>query len=54
MEAAFDFRDLFVLDLANNHQGSLEHGLETIRRHAEVLKKHNVRAAIKFQFREPR
>ena len=52
MEAAFDFRDLFVLDLANNHQGSLEHGLETIRRHAEVLKKHNVRAAVKFQFRD--
>jgi sialic acid synthase SpsE/uncharacterized cupin superfamily protein len=52
MEAAFDFRDLFVLDLANNHQGSLEHGLEAIRRHADVVKKHDVRAAIKFQFRE--
>ena len=52
MEAAFDFRDLFVLDLANNHQGSLEHGLEAIRRHAAVVKKHNVRAAIKFQFRD--
>jgi sialic acid synthase SpsE/uncharacterized cupin superfamily protein len=52
MEAAFDFRDLFVLDLANNHQGSLEHGLEAIRRHADVVKKHNVRAAIKFQFRD--
>jgi sialic acid synthase SpsE/uncharacterized cupin superfamily protein len=52
MEAAFDFRDLVVLDLANNHQGSLEHGLEVIRRHADVVKKHNVRAAIKFQFRD--
>jgi sialic acid synthase SpsE/uncharacterized cupin superfamily protein len=52
MEAVFDFRDLFVLDLANNHQGSLEHGMEVIRRHAEVVKKHDVRAAIKFQFRD--
>jgi N-acetylneuraminate synthase len=52
MEAVFDFRDLFVLDLANNHQGSLDHGLETIRRHAEIVNKHGVRAAIKFQFRD--
>ena len=27
MEASFDFRNLFVLDLANNHQGSVEHGV---------------------------
>lgn len=52
MEAAFDFNDLFVLDLANNHQGSVEHGLETIRRHAAAVKKHGVRAAVKFQFRD--
>jgi sialic acid synthase SpsE/uncharacterized cupin superfamily protein len=52
MEATFDFRNLFVLDLANNHQGSVEHGLEIIRRHAEVIRKHGVRAAIKFQFRD--
>jgi sialic acid synthase SpsE/uncharacterized cupin superfamily protein len=52
MEASFDFRNLFVLDLANNHQGSVEHGLEVIRRHAEVVHKHGVRAAIKFQFRD--
>jgi len=52
MEASFDFRNLFVLDLANNHQGSVDHGLEVIRRHAEVVHKHGVRAAIKFQFRD--
>ena len=39
MEASFDFRNLFVLDLANNHQGSVEHGLGVIRRHAEVVRK---------------
>jgi N-acetylneuraminate synthase len=52
MEASFDFRNLFVLDLANNHQGSIDHGLEVIRQHAEVVRKHGVRAAIKFQFRD--
>src|SRR5262245_21219520 len=52
MEASLAFRNLFVLDLANNHQGSVEHGLEVIRQHAEVVRKHDVRAAIKFQFRD--
>lgn len=48
----FNFRDLFVLDLANNHQGSLDHGLAIIQQCAEVAKRHGVRAAIKFQFRD--
>jgi sialic acid synthase SpsE/uncharacterized cupin superfamily protein len=52
MEAGFDFRNLFILDLANNHQGSVEHGLEVIRRHADAVHRHGARAAIKFQFRD--
>jgi N-acetylneuraminate synthase len=48
----FDFRDLFVLDLANNHQGSVEHGLDIIRAVSDVVTKHAVRGAIKFQFRQ--
>jgi sialic acid synthase SpsE/quercetin dioxygenase-like cupin family protein len=48
----FDFRDLFVLDLANNHQGSVAHGTRIIEECARVVKKHGVRAAIKFQFRD--
>lgn len=52
MDQDFDFQDLFVLDLANNHQGSVEHGLKIIQSMAEVVKKHSVRAAIKFQFRQ--
>ena len=49
---AFDFHDLFVLDLANNHQGSVEHGETIIERCADVVEHHGVRAAIKFQFRD--
>jgi sialic acid synthase SpsE/D-lyxose ketol-isomerase len=52
MAENFDFRDLFVLDLANNHQGSVEHGLDIIRGVAEAAKRHNIRAGVKFQFRQ--
>ncbi|MBX2834229.1 MAG: N-acetylneuraminate synthase family protein [Micavibrio sp.] len=48
----FDFNNLFVLDLANNHQGNLEHGLNIIRAMGEQAKKHGVRAGLKFQFRQ--
>ena len=48
----FDFRNLFVLDLANNHQGSVQHGKAIIERCADVVAKHGVRVAVKFQFRD--
>ena len=48
----FDFQDLFVLDLANNHQGSVEHGRAIIDRCAAAAREHGIRAAIKFQFRD--
>ena len=48
----FDFEDLFVLDLANNHQGSVEHGRAIIDRCAAAAREHGIRAAIKFQFRD--
>ena len=48
----FDFQDLFVLDLATNHQGSFEHGRAIIDRCAAAAREHGIRAAIKFQFRD--
>ncbi len=48
----FDFKDLFVLDMANNHQGDVEHGLNIVRQHGAVMQKHGVRGGIKFQFRQ--
>jgi len=48
----FDFEDLFVLDLANNHQGSVEHGRAIIDHCADLAARHGVRAAVKFQFRD--
>jgi len=48
----FSYDNLFVLDLANNHQGSVEHGLKIIKECGKVARKHNIRAVMKFQFRQ--
>ena len=49
---SFDFNQLFILDMANNHQGDVEHGLEIIRKTAAVIRESGVRASIKLQFRD--
>lgn len=46
------FENLFVLELANNHWGSVDRGLKIIRDHAAVVRYNNVKAAIKLQFRD--
>lgn len=43
------FNDLFVLELARNHWGSVNRGLEIIKQYAEVVHRNDVRAAIKLQ-----
>lgn len=48
----YDFSNLFVLDLANNHQGSVGHGKSIIEYCASLSKQYNLRAGIKFQFRD--
>jgi N-acetylneuraminate synthase len=46
------FEDLFVLELANNHWGKLSRGLKIIREFGDVVRRNNVRAALKLQFRD--
>lgn len=46
------FENLFVLEMANNHWGSVERGLKIIRDHSVVVRYNNVKAAIKLQFRD--
>ena len=48
----FDFGNLFIYDMANNHQGNINHGYKIIDEFGEVTKKNEVRAALKFQFRQ--
>jgi N-acetylneuraminate synthase len=48
----FDFRDLFIFEMANNHQGSVEHGKRIIQEMARIAKEKGIRAAVKLQFRD--
>jgi len=48
----YDFNELIILDLANNHQGDLDHGLNIIKAMGKVVNELGVRAALKFQFRQ--
>lgn len=48
----FDFTDLFTFEMANNHQGSVEHGKKIIKAIGEIAERHGIKAAIKFQFRD--
>lgn len=49
-ESVFD--ELFVLEIANNHWGRVERGLKIIRDFGEVVRRNDVRAALKLQFRD--
>jgi N-acetylneuraminate synthase len=46
------FEDLFVLEMTNNHLGSLERGIKIVDEFAKVAKFNNVKAAIKLQLRD--
>jgi sialic acid synthase SpsE len=46
------FDGLFVLELANNHLGDLQRGLNQVEEFSQVVRFNNVKAAIKLQFRD--
>ena len=46
------FNDLFIFEMANNHQGSLDHGLLIIEKMAKIRDKYSINAAVKFQYRD--
>lgn len=52
MKPTFDFQDLFIFEMANNHQGQVEHGKRIIKELAQLTRSCGIRAAIKFQFRQ--
>tara|TARA_B100001057_G_scaffold501298_1_gene623465 strand:+ start:5931 stop:7478 length:1548 start_codon:yes stop_codon:yes gene_type:complete len=45
------FENLFVLDIANNHFGSLSHAKKIIDQYGKIVKKLKIKAVFKFQFR---
>jgi sialic acid synthase SpsE/mannose-6-phosphate isomerase-like protein (cupin superfamily) len=48
---AFPYSNLFILEMANNHMGDLNHGLTIIRKFHEAVKDFPFTFAIKFQYR---
>jgi len=52
MTGADFFNELFVLEMANNHLGSVERGLKIVAAYGQVVRFNNVRAAIKIQLRD--
>jgi sialic acid synthase SpsE len=46
------FENLFVLEAANNHWGDVERGKQIVREFGAVVRYNDVKAAIKFQFRD--
>lgn len=46
------FNDLFIFEMANNHQGDVEHGIAIIEAMANIARKSNIKAAVKLQYRQ--
>jgi sialic acid synthase SpsE/quercetin dioxygenase-like cupin family protein len=44
--------NLFILEMANNHMGNLEHGVEVIRAFGSVCRKYPFAVAFKLQYRD--
>lgn len=44
--------DLFIFEIANNHQGSVAHGKRIIDAMADIAARHGIRAGVKFQYRD--
>lgn len=45
------FNDLVIFEMANSHQGSVEHGVNIINEMGKIARKYNVKAAVKLQYR---
>lgn len=46
------FKDLFIFEMANNHQGSVEHGLKIVQAMGKIAREYGIRAAVKLQYRD--
>lgn len=44
--------NLFVLEMANNHMGDIEHGIEVVRSFGAVCRKYPFKVAFKLQYRD--
>lgn len=47
-----ELKDLYVFDLANNHQGDVKHATKIINELGKISKDNNIKGVVKFQFRQ--
>jgi sialic acid synthase SpsE/mannose-6-phosphate isomerase-like protein (cupin superfamily) len=52
MNSKFDFDDLFIFEMANNHQGDVQHGIRIVQEMGKIAQENGIKAAVKLQFRE--
>lgn len=43
---------LYIFEMANNHQGDVQHGLKIIEAMAKIARENGIRGAVKFQYRD--
>lgn len=48
----FNFKNLFIFEMANNHQGDVQHGIKIIREMGLIARKYGIKAAVKLQYRQ--
>lgn len=46
------FENLFIFEMANNHQGSVDHGLKIIKEMGKIARKYQIHAGVKLQYRD--
>jgi N-acetylneuraminate synthase len=46
-----DFNDLFIFEMANNHQGDVGHGMAIIKAMGKIARVNGIHAAVKLQYR---
>ncbi len=46
------FENLFIFEMANNHQGSVKHGIEIIHAMGKIARENGIKAAVKLQYRD--
>lgn len=47
-----DFSNLFIFEMANNHQGDVNHGIRIISEMGKIARKYEINAGIKLQYRD--
>jgi N-acetylneuraminate synthase len=47
-----NFKDLFIFEMANNHQGDVKHGIKIINAMGELVRKYKINGAVKLQYRQ--